>query len=89
MTHVKMTMSMPLLATEVSERIQRQGNTITVRWTPVHEGVRGNGIAGIWAKVVAESEIDRDAVERSYGAGGLKPVFRQTFCTANKALPFN
>ena len=38
---------------EVAERITTQGNTVTVRWTPAHEGVEGNEKADEAAKDAA------------------------------------
>ena len=39
---------------EVDRRIASHGNTITVRWMPVHQGVEGNEAADTWAKAAAE-----------------------------------
>ena len=44
---------MAVRAIEIAERLVRQGNTVTIRWTPAHKGVEGNERADQVAKEAA------------------------------------
>ena len=44
---------MAIRAIEITERLVRKGNTVTIRWTPAHAGVEGNERADLAAKDAA------------------------------------
>ena len=55
---------MAIRAIDIAERIVRQGNTVTVRWTPAHVGVEGNERADMAAKSAATLPPLRSTRER-------------------------